>query len=64
MVSKSKHLVGNHEADPLIRDGLELIWSVDKPRSDLTGKLQCLDTVAHADAKVHRGFKHSGVIAA
>jgi hypothetical protein len=49
-----KYPVSNHGADSLIRDCLELVWSINKPRPDLICKLENCDKVAYAEAKTHR----------
>jgi hypothetical protein len=58
-----KYPVSSHGADSLIRDRLELVWSINKPRPDLVCKLESFDKVAYAEAKTHRDLKYSAVIA-
>jgi hypothetical protein len=54
-----EYLVSNHGADSLIRDRLELVWSINKPRPDLVCKLESFSKVAYAEAKTHRDLKYS-----
>jgi hypothetical protein len=60
----SKYPLRNHRGDSLIRDCLELVWSIDKPRPDLVRKLESFDKVAYTEAKAHLDLEHSAVIAA
>jgi hypothetical protein len=48
----------------LVRDCLELIWSINESGSDLVGKLDCREEVAHTEAKAHRDLERSAVIVA
>ena len=52
-----------HLDNSLVRDGLELAWSIDKLLSDVVCKLKNSNKVAFTEAEVYRGLEDSFVIA-
>jgi hypothetical protein len=47
----------------LFRDCLELVWTINKPLTDLVCELKYSDEVAYTEAKTHGGLERSAVIA-
>ena len=57
----NKHLASIHNS--LFRDCLELLWSTNKPLTDLVCELKYSDEIAYTKAKAHRDLERSAVVA-
>jgi hypothetical protein len=53
-IESNKYLYTDRWGDSLIRDRLELIWSIDKTLTNLVCQLEHSDKVTNTEAKAHR----------
>ena len=60
--TSNKYGISSYRVDLLIRYGLELLWSINKPLTDTVCELKYNDKVAYTEAKAHRSPEQDAVV--